>query len=78
MPTHRDIALTIGAIARELGEPIHRVEYAIRTRGIKAECLAGHVRVFGADVIDRVADILREIDLLHAHKEALTRREGGQ
>jgi hypothetical protein len=60
--THRALALTIGAIARELGEPIHRVQYAIRTRGIEPECLAGNIRVFGDDTIERVAGILNEID----------------
>jgi hypothetical protein len=60
--THRGVALTVGAIARELGEPIHRVAYAIRTRGIDPECLAGHIRVFAPDAIERVSDILREID----------------
>ena len=41
MPTHRDIALTIGAMARELGEPIHRVEELLHPH-------SGHQsRVFG-------------------------------
>jgi hypothetical protein len=60
--THRGVALTVGAIARELGEPIHRVEYAIRTRSIVPDCQAGHIRIFAPDDIERVADILREID----------------
>jgi hypothetical protein len=60
--THRAVALTIGAIARELGEPIHRVQYAIRTRGIEPECVAGNIRVFGDDAIERVAGILHEIN----------------
>jgi hypothetical protein len=28
-------ALTVGAIASELREPIHRIQYAIKTRGIE-------------------------------------------
>jgi hypothetical protein len=62
VPTHRAVAPTIGAIARELGEPIHRVQYAIRTRYIEPEAMAGHIRVFSPDTIERVADILSEID----------------
>jgi len=58
----RAAALTIGAIARELGEPIHRVQYVIRTRGIDPEVMAGNIRVFADDVVERVADILQEID----------------
>jgi hypothetical protein len=55
-------ARTIGAIASELNEPIHRVQYAIRTRGIEPESVAGHIRIFPPDTVDRLADILREID----------------
>jgi hypothetical protein len=45
-----------------LGEPIHRVQYAIRTRGIEPECLAGNIRVFGDGTVEQVAAILSEID----------------
>jgi hypothetical protein len=70
--THRDVALTIGAIARQLGEPIHRVQYAIKTRRIEPEALAGQIRVFGPDTIERVADILRAIDRRAARRQAVT------
>lgn len=63
----RRAALTTGAIARELEEPIHRIEHVIRTRGIEPEYLAGHIRVFGADVVERIAEILRSIDHAQAH-----------
>jgi hypothetical protein len=76
--TRRDIAWTIGAIARELGEPIHRIEYVIKTRGIEPECVAGHIRVFGADVVERIAEILRGIDRAHGQHEAPARREVSQ
>lgn len=62
MEIRRDIARTTGAIARDLREPIHRVEYAIRTRGIKPRCLAGQIRVFGEEAVDQIAEILRQID----------------
>jgi hypothetical protein len=64
-------ALTIGAIARELDEPLHRVEYAIRTRAIEPEAMAGHIRVFPPETVERVADVLRDIDRQAA------RRQGG-
>jgi hypothetical protein len=62
-------ALTTGAIARELGEPIHRVQYAIRTRGIKPEAVAGHIRVFPPEAVEQVAEILREMDRQAARAE---------
>jgi hypothetical protein len=71
VPTHRAVALTVGAIARELGEPIHRVQYAIRSRDIEPEAIAGNLRIFAHETVDQVADILREIDRQAA------RREGG-
>ncbi len=60
--------LTIGQIARRLDEPLHRVEYAIKSRAITPNGIAGIVRLFREDDIDRIADALREID---------ARREGG-
>jgi hypothetical protein len=54
-----------------LGEPIHRVQYAIRTRGVEPEALAGYIRVFPPETIERVAAILRDID------RQAGRRQGG-
>jgi hypothetical protein len=71
VPTQRAVALTVGAIARELGEPIHRVQYAIRTRDIEPEAIAGNLRIFTPETVEQVADILRDIDRQAA------RREGG-
>ena len=67
----RHVAWTLGAIARELGKPIHRIEYAIRTRGIEPEAVAGRIRLYDEDIVERVAEILREIDRQAA------RRQGG-
>jgi hypothetical protein len=71
VPSHRAVALTAGVIARELDEPLHRVQYAIRTRGIEPEAIAGNLRIFTPETVEQVADILREIDRQAA------RREGG-
>jgi hypothetical protein len=47
---------------RRLNEPIHRAEYAIRTREIEPVALAGNARIFDEDSIERIADALRGID----------------
>jgi hypothetical protein len=65
----RKSALTIGAIARELGEPIHRVQYAIRTRAIEPEAIAANLRIFPPEAVEQVAEILRDIDRQAAHRK---------
>lgn len=60
---------TIGQIAHRLNEPIHRIEYAIKTRGIEPTAIAGNARIFQEEDIERVATALRDIDS--------KRREGG-
>ncbi len=53
---------TIGTIANQLGEPVHRIEYVIRSRSIKPSGRAGNARVFSESDIERIADELRRID----------------
>ncbi len=53
---------TVGEIARRLGEPIHRIEYCIRARGIEPAAVAGNVRVFTDTDVARIASELRRID----------------
>jgi hypothetical protein len=53
---------TVGEIARRLGEPVHRVEYLIRSRGIEPSGIAGHARVFGEEDVARIAGELDRID----------------
>jgi hypothetical protein len=60
------VAITIGEISRRLDEPLHRVEYAIRPRNIQPNATAGNLRIFDVETIERVAGILREIDLKRA------------
>jgi hypothetical protein len=71
VPTHRGVALTIGAIAHALGEPVHRIQYAIKTRGIEPEAMAGNLRIFAPETVERVADILRGIDRQAAHRQGV-------
>jgi hypothetical protein len=54
--------LTIGEIARRLSEPIHRVEYILRTRNIRPVGIAGNCRVYAEESIDRIAAELQNID----------------
>ena len=53
---------TLGEIARRLGEPVHRVEYLIRSRGIQPSGIAGQARVFGEEDVARIASELQRID----------------
>ena len=61
MPTSPSFP-TVGEIARRLGEPLHRVEYVIRTRAIRPMGVAGNARVFGDEVVGQIADELQRID----------------
>ena len=60
--------VTLGEVVRELEEPLHRVEYVIRLRGIKPLATLSNVRVFviGDDV--SVAAALRDIK---AHRQSV-------
>lgn len=71
-------ALTAGAIARELSEPIHRVQYAIRTRRIEPESIAGNLRIFPPEAVDQIAAILREIDSQQDRHFAARRQPAAQ
>ena len=53
---------TVGEIARRLGEPIHRIEYVIRARGIEARGWAGNSRVYDEADVEEIAGHLRQID----------------
>jgi hypothetical protein len=53
--------LTIGEIARRLGQELHRIEYVIRSRKIQPTSWAGHARVFREADLVRIASELRRI-----------------
>jgi hypothetical protein len=59
---------TTGEIARRLGEPVHRIEYILRTRNIRPSGMAGNSRVYTDADVERIATELRRID---------ARKEGG-
>jgi hypothetical protein len=62
MPSTTDRAPTVGEIARRLGEPIHRIEYVLRTRAIHPVAIAGNCRVYSEEDVERIAAELRHID----------------
>ena len=56
------VALTVGEIARRLGEPIHRIEYIIRARNVEPASRAGNAHVFAEADLEYIACELRRID----------------
>lgn len=63
--TQPSIAPTVGEIAKQLGEPLHRIEYIIRSRNIQPASRAGNVRIFAEAEVAHIADQLRQIDARH-------------
>lgn len=53
-----DSLRTPGQIAKLLGVPLHRVQYAILSRGIKESSRAGQLRLFGLDAVEQIAEAL--------------------
>jgi DNA-binding transcriptional MerR regulator len=53
---------TVGEIARRLGQPVHRVEYVLRSRHIQPGGRAGNCRVFTEEDVARIAAELRLIE----------------
>jgi predicted transcriptional regulator len=53
--------LTVGAIARETGQPLHRVRYALETYRIEPVQRAGILRLFSRDDLPRIKSALARI-----------------
>jgi hypothetical protein len=53
---------TVGRISQHLGEPVHRIDYVIDSRGIEPSGIAGAARVFDIGQVEQIAEALREID----------------
>jgi hypothetical protein len=64
-------SLTVGEIARQLNEPVHRVQYAVKTRGIEPEAVAGNLRIFPSEALEQVAAILRDIERQAARRQGV-------
>ncbi len=60
---------TVGEIARRLNEPVHRIEYVLRTRDIQPIGMAGNARVYAEEDVERIAAFLAEIDEQQQRRE---------
>jgi hypothetical protein len=67
--TNSQLMPTVGEIARRLGEPVHRIEYVLRTRSIRPYGIAGNSRVYVEADVERIATELQRID---------ARKDGGE
>jgi hypothetical protein len=62
----------VGQIAQRLNEPLHRVEYAIKSRHIKPVAIGGNARIFDEQDVERIAAALLEMD---SRRDRLTSRK---
>jgi DNA-binding transcriptional MerR regulator len=53
---------TVGEIARRLDQPVHRIEYVIRSRLLRPTGRAGQVRIFTEEDVAFIAGQLQQID----------------
>ena len=61
-------ARTSGSIAKELNEPLYRVEYILKTRPhIKPKCRAGRLRIYTSQAVAQVRYELNAIDARASH-----------
>jgi len=61
MRTAVPAAATVGEIARRLAAPVHRVEYIIRTRGLRPGSRAGRAGIYDDADVQYIAAELRRI-----------------
>jgi hypothetical protein len=54
--------LTIGGIAQRIGLPVHRVQYAVLSRGIKPSFRIGRMKVFDESQVKRIEAECRRIE----------------
>lgn len=68
MATERVASLrTPGVIARELGEPLHRILYVLRTRAFIAPLArAGTLRLYDLEAVARIRHALKAMDARRA------------
>lgn len=54
MRTGIESLLSIGELVSELGVPLHRIQYLLRSRGLKPTARAGNAFVYGPDTLARL------------------------
>lgn len=62
---------TVGEIARRIGQPLHRVEYVIRSRRLQPTRLAGNARIFSEADVEHIAAEIRRIDAEREGRDGL-------
>ena len=54
---------TLGTVSQQLGQPLHRIAYILRTRQhIQPTATAGRLRLFNQRTIEQIAKELQTID----------------
>lgn len=49
---------TLGQIARESNEPLHRLLYVVHSRGIRESCRVGRLRLYDDEAAERIKQAL--------------------
>lgn len=62
MSTDYRVLLSVGEIARQIGEPVWRIEYQIRSRNIQPTGRAGNARVFDEADVSYITNEICHID----------------
>ena len=65
MTTTIRTVLSVGQFDRRLNEPLHHIDYAIKTRNITPIGIAGNAWIFGEEHLEQIAAALRNIDHRH-------------
>jgi len=68
--------LTVGDLARLLGQPVHRIQYLLKSRGIQAAARAGNLRVFDDSVLPLLRRALIDADSRSSKFEAPVKKRG--
>ena len=53
---------TIGQIVRKCNEPVHRIQYAIKSRNIQPVAKVGNARVFDETDVEQIIGALQEMN----------------
>ena len=54
--------LTVGGLCRRTGEPLHRINYVLRSRKIQPSGRAGVLRIFDEPAAKQIEAALEQID----------------
>jgi hypothetical protein len=60
---------TVGEIARRLGQPVHRIEYVLRSRQIRPTGRAGNSRVYSEEQVAQIEAEIASMSLKKGGRE---------